>query len=104
MTDAFTAELFPPSALEAQRFVFPVSRLVCDVERFPHDADEPMAARGMGAVYSATMRAAAGWPRRLPARPGGFLALDWCAGTPLDALAPELPGRRPRLGHLTGVM
>jgi N-formylglutamate deformylase len=54
MTDAFTAELFPPSALEVQRIVFPVSRLVCDVERFPHDADEPMAARGMGAVYSAT--------------------------------------------------
>jgi N-formylglutamate amidohydrolase len=34
--------------------VFPVSRLLCDVERFPEDADEPMAARGMGAVYTAT--------------------------------------------------
>jgi N-formylglutamate amidohydrolase len=34
--------------------VFPVSRLVCDVERFPDDADEPMALRGMGAVYVKT--------------------------------------------------
>ena len=50
MTDTFTAELFPPTAHAAERIVFPVSRLVCDVERFPDDADEPTAARGMGAV------------------------------------------------------
>lgn len=54
MTDAFTAELFSPTVHEAERIVFPISRLVCDVERFPDDADEPMAARGMGAVYTAT--------------------------------------------------
>ncbi|WP_164940077.1 N-formylglutamate amidohydrolase [Bradyrhizobium zhanjiangense] len=54
MTDAFTAELFPPTLHEAERVVFPVSRLVCDVERFPKDADEPMAGRGMGAIYGAT--------------------------------------------------
>jgi N-formylglutamate deformylase len=54
MTDAFTAELFPPTIYEAQRIVFPVSRLVCDVERFADDADEPMSARGMGAVYTTT--------------------------------------------------
>ena len=40
--------------MEAGRLVFPVSRLVCDVERFPSDADEPMAARGMGALYVRT--------------------------------------------------
>jgi N-formylglutamate deformylase len=40
MTDAFTDELFAPTAA---RVVFSVSRLVCDVERFPDDADEPIA-------------------------------------------------------------
>jgi N-formylglutamate deformylase len=34
--------------------IIPVSRLVCDVERFPSDADEPMAARGMGVIYTRT--------------------------------------------------
>jgi N-formylglutamate amidohydrolase len=54
MTNAFTDELFPPTPQEYGRIVFPVSWLVCDVERFPEDASEPMAARGMGAVYTAT--------------------------------------------------
>jgi N-formylglutamate deformylase len=54
MTDAYTDVLFPPTPAEAARLVFPVSRLVCDVERFPSDADEPMAARGMGAIYTRT--------------------------------------------------
>jgi N-formylglutamate deformylase len=40
--------------MPAARVVFPVSRLVCDVERFANDADEPMALRGMGAVYVKT--------------------------------------------------
>jgi len=52
MTDAFTNELFPPTPVEACRVVFPVSRLICDVERFPSDEDEPMAGRGMGVVYT----------------------------------------------------
>ncbi|MDQ1390448.1 MAG: N-formylglutamate deformylase [Acidobacteriaceae bacterium] len=56
MTDAYTDELFPSTPVEAARLVFPVSRLVCDVERFPSDGDEPMAARGMGAVYTRTSR------------------------------------------------
>jgi N-formylglutamate deformylase len=50
MTDGYTDELFPVTAIEAGRIVFPVSRLVCDVERFSSDEDEPMAARGMGAI------------------------------------------------------
>jgi N-formylglutamate amidohydrolase len=54
MTDAYTDELFPVTPFEAGRVVFPVSRLVCDVERFPSDEDEPMAARGMGAFYTRT--------------------------------------------------
>jgi len=54
MTDAFTDDLFPPTPIEAARVVFPISRLVCDVERFPDDAGEPMASKGMGAVYVRT--------------------------------------------------
>jgi N-formylglutamate deformylase len=48
MTDAYTDELFPVTQVEAGRVVIPVSRLVCDVERFPFDAQESMVARGMG--------------------------------------------------------
>ncbi len=46
MTDAYTDELFPPTPVEGARLVFPVSRLVCDVERFSSDEDEPMANAG----------------------------------------------------------
>jgi N-formylglutamate deformylase len=52
MTDAYTDELFPRTPVEAGRVIFPVSRLVCDVERFPSDEDEPMATRGMGVIYT----------------------------------------------------
>ena len=54
MTDAYTDELFPLTRVEAGRVVFPLSRLICDVERFPSDGDEPMATRGMGAIYTRT--------------------------------------------------
>jgi N-formylglutamate amidohydrolase len=54
MTDRYTDELFSLRIDRAERIVFPVSRLVVDPERFPQDADEPMAARGMGAVYTRT--------------------------------------------------
>jgi N-formylglutamate deformylase len=54
MTDAHTDELFPRTPVEAGRVIFPVSRLVCDVERFPSDQDEPMATRGMGVIYTRT--------------------------------------------------
>lgn len=54
MTDHFTDELFRlPSAL-ATSVEFSVSRLVVDPERFPDDAVESMAAKGMGAVYTRT--------------------------------------------------
>lgn len=53
LTDWYTDELFDLRA-EPCPLVFPVSRLVCDPERFPNDADEPMAEKGMGAVYTRT--------------------------------------------------
>ena len=49
LTDAWTDEIVAEFHPEAERVIFPVSRLVVDPERFPDDADEPMAARGMGA-------------------------------------------------------
>jgi N-formylglutamate deformylase len=54
MTDSYTDELFSSTPVESARLVLPVSRLVCDVERFSSDADEPMAARGMGVIYTQT--------------------------------------------------
>jgi N-formylglutamate deformylase len=56
MTDSFTDELFPVTLVEADRVIFPISRLVCDVERFPSDEDEPMSARGMGVAYVRTSK------------------------------------------------
>ena len=49
MTDWYCDELF---ALDAPTLVFPVSRLVCDPERFREDSEETMSAVGMGAVYT----------------------------------------------------
>ncbi len=49
MTDRYCDRLFTAGD---ERVVFPVSRLVCDPERFRDDLDEPMAAVGMGAVYT----------------------------------------------------
>ena len=54
MTDHLTLPLFASGALEAQVIRAPASRLVLDVERFADDRHEPMADRGMGAVYSVT--------------------------------------------------
>ena len=48
MTDHATDRLF---SCRHEAVVFPVSRLVCDVERFRRDEDEPMSQKGMGAVY-----------------------------------------------------
>ena len=52
MTDSYTDELFACEL--ADHLTFPVSRLLVDPERFESDADEPMSARGMGAVYEKT--------------------------------------------------
>jgi N-formylglutamate deformylase len=54
LTDLYTDELFSLDPLTAIPVVFGVSRFVVDPERFSDDALEPMAARGMGAVYMAT--------------------------------------------------
>jgi len=54
MTDHFTHEIFAEPHGGAIVVHSPVSRLVVDVERFPDDALEPMAARGMGAIYTVT--------------------------------------------------
>lgn len=55
LTDHLTDQLFDwlPVA-GAATFVNRISRLVVDPERFPVDAQEPMAARGQGAVYTRT--------------------------------------------------
>lgn len=54
MTDHFTYELFAGRRGSAAVIRAPVSRLVVDVERFADDAEEPMAARGMGVLYEVT--------------------------------------------------
>jgi N-formylglutamate amidohydrolase len=54
MTDHKTLELFAKGVALGQVIRAPVSRLVLDVERFEDDQFEPMANRGMGAVYTKT--------------------------------------------------
>jgi N-formylglutamate amidohydrolase len=54
MTDHFTDELFQVSENLAEAVTFPVSRLVVDPERFVNDSNEPMAAKGMGVIYTLT--------------------------------------------------
>lgn len=52
LTDWATERIFDVPG--AERLVVPFSRVFCDVERFENDADEPMAARGMGFYYTHT--------------------------------------------------
>jgi N-formylglutamate amidohydrolase len=63
MTDHFTHRLFAEPSGDAAVIRAPVSRLVVDVERFADDGAEPMAARGMGAIYNVTSHLA---PLRRP--------------------------------------
>ena len=61
MTDHLTLELFGGVEHPGPVIAAAVSRLVVDVERFSDDADEPMVAKGMGAIYT---RLADGGPLR----------------------------------------
>lgn len=54
MTDHLTGEIFAPLVSPDRLVLFPVSRLVVDVERFERDECEPMSRRGMGAIYTHT--------------------------------------------------
>ncbi len=54
MTDHHTHRLFAEGVPAEQVVRSSVSRLVVDVERFASDNEEPMAKRGMGAVYMVT--------------------------------------------------
>ncbi|MBU3681082.1 MAG: N-formylglutamate amidohydrolase [Flavobacterium sp.] len=49
LTDWYTDELFESSV--DIKCIAPFSRVFCDVERFPDDADEVMSKVGMGALY-----------------------------------------------------
>ena len=53
MTDAFCDELYDAPEFKT-RIIAPVSRLVCDMERFRDDKDEPNARKGQGLMYTRT--------------------------------------------------
>ncbi|HOT27194.1 MAG TPA: N-formylglutamate amidohydrolase [Candidatus Ozemobacteraceae bacterium] len=72
LTDHFADKLFACDPERAVTIGFPVSRLVVDPERFPDDARESMAHKGMGAVY---MKTSGGKPLRHPLDPGSREAL-----------------------------
>ena len=52
MTDSYTNELFDID--DIQKLVFPLSRLICDVERFRNEEDEEMTKQGMWVCYTQT--------------------------------------------------
>ncbi len=55
LADSHTEELYSGfTSPSVAPIVFPVCRLVTDPERFPEDADEPMARHGQGVVYVKT--------------------------------------------------
>lgn len=52
MSDSYTDELFDIDS--AKKLVFPISRLICDVERFRNEQDEEMTKQGMWVCYTKT--------------------------------------------------
>jgi len=54
MTDRYTDLLFAQAPDDACTVLYPVSRLIVDPERFVLDSEEPMAACGMGVIYTLT--------------------------------------------------
>ena len=52
MTDSYTDELF--DIKKCEKTVFPVSRLICAVERFRNESDEEMTKQGMWVCYTKT--------------------------------------------------
>jgi len=76
MTDHFTHALFAEPHCDATVVRAPVSRLVVDVERFPDDTAEPMASRGMGAIYEVTSHLAP-LRRKLSSMERETLMLTW---------------------------
>jgi N-formylglutamate amidohydrolase len=72
MTDHGTELIFGASGRNHAVVVFPVSRLVVDPERFLDDAEEAMAARGMGVIYT---RTSDNRPLRHPPSPQGCAQL-----------------------------
>ena len=52
MSDSYTNELFGMSGFA--KLIFPLSRLVCDVERFRREEDEEMTKQGMWVCYTKT--------------------------------------------------
>lgn len=52
MTDSYTDELFNLRGIK--QHIFPISRLICDVERFRNEEDEEMTKQGMWVCYTNT--------------------------------------------------
>ena len=52
MSDSYTNELFDVKGI--RQHIFPISRLVCDVERFRNEEDEEMTKQGMWVCYTKT--------------------------------------------------
>ena len=55
MTDSYTDELFN---LPYKKIIFPISRLICDVERFREESQEEMTKQGMWVCYTQTHKLA----------------------------------------------
>jgi N-formylglutamate amidohydrolase len=52
MTDSYTNDLF--NIPNTEKIIFPISRLICDVERFKNEEDEIMTEKGMWVTYTKT--------------------------------------------------